>query len=76
MEAIASLAQVGPALARRIVMDRIDRGPFGSIDGLERVRGISRGLARRLQPYVTFSLASRLESVPEASVPVRPKRRP
>jgi helix-hairpin-helix protein len=76
MEAIASLAQVGPALARRIVMDRIERGPFGSIGGLERVRGITRGLARRLQPYVTFSLASRLESVPEASVPVRTKRRP
>ena len=75
-EEIASLALIGPALARRIVAERIERGPFGSIAGLERVRGVSRPLARRLQPYVTFSLAPRLESVPEATVPARRRRSP
>jgi hypothetical protein len=73
---IAGVTAIGPALARRIVADRIERGPFGSIDGLTRVRGMSRPLARRLQPYVTFSLASRLDSVPDASAPVRTRRRP
>jgi hypothetical protein len=76
LDEIASLPQIGPALARRILADRIERGPFGSLDGLSRVRGLTSGLVRRLQPYVTFSLASRLESAPEASVPVRRRRRP
>ncbi len=58
---IAAIPAIGPALARRIVADRIEYGPFGSIDGVERVRGISRSLARRFQPYVTFSLAPRSE---------------
>jgi hypothetical protein len=76
LDEIASLPQIGLALARRILADRIERGPFGSLDGLARVRGMSSGLVRRLQPYVTFSLASRLESAPAATVPVRRRRRP
>ncbi len=43
------------ALARRIVADRIEHGPFGSADELQRVRGVSASLARRMLPYVTFS---------------------
>lgn len=74
-EEVASIPQIGPALARRIVADRIERGPFGSIVGLERVRGLGRALARRLQPHVTFSLASRLEDVPQARASVRKRRR-
>jgi hypothetical protein len=76
VDEIASLPQIGPALARRILADRIERGPFGSLDGLARVRGMTSGLVRRLQPYVTFSLASRLESAPAATAPVRRRRRP
>ncbi|HVT40746.1 MAG TPA: helix-hairpin-helix domain-containing protein [Gemmatimonadaceae bacterium] len=75
LDEIASVPQIGPALARRIVADRTERGPFGSLDGLARLRGMSRGLVHRLQPYVTFSLASRLESAPEAIAPVRRRRR-
>ena len=81
---IAAIPAIGPALARRIVADRIEYGPFGSIDGLERVRGISRSLARRFQPYVTFSLAPRPEragakAATTSGTPVNratPKRRP
>lgn len=74
-EEVASIPQIGPGLARRIVTDRIERGPFGSIVGLERVRGVGRALGRRLQPYVTFSLASRLDDVPQARASVRKRRR-
>ena len=76
VEEVAALPMIGPALARRIVSDRIDHGPFGSLAGLERVRGIGPALARRLQPYVTFSLASRLESDPKESPASRRRRRP
>ena len=30
-------------------------GAFGSLDGLQRVRGIGPAMARELAPYVTFS---------------------
>lgn len=49
------LPWVGPALAARIVADREAHGPFGSIEGLERVRGIGPKLAERLRPLVTFA---------------------
>ena len=49
-------------LAYYLMFPRIDLGPFGSLEGLERIPGISPGLAKRLAPYVTFSLAPRLES--------------
>ncbi len=65
---VAAVAQIGPGLARRIVRDRIENGPFGSIDGLQRISGISPGLARRLQPYVTFSLAPRPDSAGKAGI--------
>jgi competence protein ComEA len=34
------LPGVGPVLARRIIADREQRGPFGSIANLRRVKGI------------------------------------
>ncbi len=48
------LPRVGPALAQRIVSDRSAHGPFGSLEGLQRVRGIGPAMARQLQGYVTF----------------------
>jgi len=62
--AIESLPRIGPALAARIVTDRDSLGPFGSLDGLQRVRGIGPGLARAIRDRVTFS------GVPRAGVPV------
>ncbi|MHB1072478.1 MAG: ComEA family DNA-binding protein [Gemmatimonadaceae bacterium] len=48
------LPWVGPALAARIVADREAHGPFGSVEGLVRVRGVGPKLAERLRPLVTF----------------------
>jgi len=56
---IEALRGVGPSLARRIVADRDSFGPFGSVDGLRRVRGIGPALVARLDTTVTFSLLPR-----------------
>lgn len=53
------LPRIGPTLARRIVEDRAARGPFGSLDGLQRVRGVGPAMARQLQGHVTFGGAGR-----------------
>ncbi len=55
---IEALPYIGPALAERIISSRTRCGPFGSLDGLKRVYGIGDGVAKRLAPYVTFSVAS------------------
>ncbi|HUF25343.1 MAG TPA: helix-hairpin-helix domain-containing protein [Gemmatimonadaceae bacterium] len=52
---LEALPGIGPALALRIVEDRNYNGPFGSLMGLQRVRGIGPGLSNRLTPHVTFS---------------------
>ena len=52
---IERLPRIGPALAGRIVSDRVEHGPFGSLGGLQRVRGIGPRLARALDSLVTFS---------------------
>jgi hypothetical protein len=36
---IEALRHIGPTLAKRIVADRDSFGPFGSMDGLKRVKG-------------------------------------
>ena len=57
IDEVAAIPFIGPALARRIVTDRINNGPFGSIDGLARIPGITDAFAKRLAPFVTFSRA-------------------
>lgn len=52
---IDALPGVGPSLARRIVEDREVCGPFGSLDGFQRVAGVGPALAERLRNHVTFS---------------------
>jgi competence protein ComEA len=54
-EQLDTLPGVGPVLARRIVVDRDKRGPFGSLANLRRVKGIGPALAARLDSLVTFS---------------------
>lgn len=49
------LPRIGPALAARIVQDRLARGDYGSLEGLQRVRGVGPAMAATLAPYVTFS---------------------
>lgn len=56
---IEALRAVGPSLARRIVANRDSFGPFGSIEGLKRVRGIGPALVAKLDSTVTFSLLPR-----------------
>jgi competence protein ComEA len=56
---IVALPGIGPALAGRIVADRAARGAFGSLGGLDRVRGVGPKLAARLAPHVTFSGVAR-----------------
>lgn len=56
---IDALPGIGPSLARRIVEDRRIHGPFGSLDGLQRVRGVGPALAVRLLGRVTFNTAGR-----------------
>jgi competence protein ComEA len=56
---IEALRHVGPTLARRIVADRDSFGPFGSMEGLKRVKGIGPSMVEKLDSSVTFSLVPR-----------------
>jgi competence ComEA-like helix-hairpin-helix protein len=56
---IESLRYVGPALAKRIVADRDSFGPFGSMEGLARVKGVGSSMVAKLDSSVTFSLVPR-----------------
>jgi competence protein ComEA len=53
--AVDSLPGIGPAIAARIVANRDSFGAFGSLDGLQRVRGIGPALAKAIRDRVTFS---------------------
>lgn len=53
--ALERLPRIGPALAARIVADRSANGSFGSLEALQRVRGIGPKLAEGLRAHVTFS---------------------
>lgn len=55
VQQLLRLPRVGPALARAIVADREARGPFGSLEGLDRVRGIGPALLEALRPHLVFS---------------------
>lgn len=52
---LEALPRIGPALAKRIVEDREANGPFGSIEGFQRVRGVGPRMAAALSGTVTFS---------------------
>lgn len=56
---IEALRHVGPTLARRIIADRDSLGPFGSMEGLKRVKGIGPSMVEKLDSAVTFSLVPR-----------------
>jgi DNA uptake protein ComE-like DNA-binding protein len=49
------LPGVTPMMARRIVADRMMRGPFMSKDGLRRVPGVGPRLMQQLDTLITFS---------------------
>ncbi len=56
---IEALRHIGPTLAKRIVADRDFFGPFGSMDGLKRVKGVGPSMVAKLDSAVTFSLVPR-----------------
>ncbi len=62
-DALERLPRIGPALAARIVDDRKSKGPFGSLEALQRVRGIGPKVAAGLRAHVTFSASPRPFSV-------------
>lgn len=81
---IERLPRIGPVLAKRIIEDRSAHGPFGSIEGFERVRGIGPSLATTLRGRVTFSgtarpsnavVDPRLRSFPTSSKSPRRERK-
>lgn len=51
---IARLPRVGMRLAKAIVADRSQRGPFGRLEALDRVPGIGPGLLAAIAPHVRF----------------------
>jgi competence protein ComEA len=52
---LARLPRVGLRLAKTMVADRAEHGPFGSLVGLDRVAGVGPGLLKILAPHVSFS---------------------
>ena len=61
---LARLPRVGPALARSIVAYREAHGPFGSMEGLDRVPGVGPGLLGAIGPHLTFTGAGQGASLP------------
>jgi competence protein ComEA len=54
-EELELLPRIGPTLARRIIEDREQRGPFRSVHDLTRVRGIGPRTLEGLAPLATAS---------------------
>ncbi|MDB4917099.1 MAG: Helix-hairpin-helix DNA-binding class 1 [Gemmatimonadetes bacterium] len=52
---IEALPRVGPALAQRIVANRDSLGPFRSLEGFRRVKGVGAATIKLFEPLVTFS---------------------
>ncbi len=74
---LARLPRVGMALARAIVADREARGPFGSLEALDRVPGVGPGLLRTIGPHAAFSARGSAPASPPLSAwPASPSRDP
>lgn len=57
-EELALLPGIGPSIAKRIVSDRLERGPFASVDELRRVKGIGGATLDRVRPFATAGQAT------------------
>jgi competence protein ComEA len=69
---LARLPRVGLALAKTIVAEREATGPFGSLEGLDRVPGIGPGLLAAVAPHVTFSRPAAPSFAPASGQFARP----
>lgn len=54
-KALQALPGVGPATSAAIVADRERRGPFDSVDAVQRVKGIGPAKLRGIRPFVYVS---------------------
>lgn len=54
-EDLAAVPGIGPGLARDVVREREERGPFASPESLRRVRGIGPARLDRARPWVRVS---------------------
>jgi competence protein ComEA len=73
---IDSLPGVTPLMARRIADDRVRRGPFLSMSGLQRVSGVGHGFMQKIDTLVTFSGTYAFPSPSDTIIKARKKRRP
>jgi len=48
-----TLPKIGPVMAKRIVEDRRQNGPFRSIEELQRVKGIGSKTFEMIKEYIT-----------------------
>ena len=64
---LARLPRIGPAVAARIVTDREQRGPFGSLQELGRVPGVGLALLEAIRPHSLFSGEVRRRPVSSAA---------
>jgi competence protein ComEA len=51
---LTRLPKVGPRLAKAILANRVEHGPFGNLAGLDRVPGIGPNLLKSIEPHVVF----------------------
>jgi competence protein ComEA len=72
---IDSLPGVTPLMARRIVADRMARGPFMTADGLRRVIGVGPAFLKHIDTLITFSGTFVQSSVSDTVIPKRRKGR-
>ena len=57
-EEIEKLPRIGPTLARRIVANRDSLGPFRTLEGLRRVKGMGPATLKLIAELVNFSAGS------------------
>lgn len=65
---LTRLPRIGPGLAERIVTDRVQNGPFGSLEQLDRVPGVGPTVLEAVAAHVAFSGGPRWEQVPPKPV--------
>jgi competence protein ComEA len=68
---IDSLPGVGPTMAKRIVVDRMKRGPFVTRDGFRRVAGVGPAFLARIDSLVVFSGTVRFPTEADTVIPSR-----
>lgn len=69
------LPGIGPSLARRIVAERANHGPFVSRERFDAVKGVGPALLARLDSLITFSGTIRPVSSSDESTFTRKSRR-